>query len=340
MTNDTNSEHRAQAWAVLGAALVAIGGAGAGTLATVGASSHLWGDNAFLAGFAFACLLVILGMYVLVGEFIADLPLPLTRREREESRRRAQRRPIRVVMPKGRIPLRTARPIEVSEQEMRRIAASRTSHIGAAGVARMEMKPRKSAENQLAAAIRSGNVLRVRGQSESQLGYQWRDEIEAMVKTSAGELDASRFAHSGNLAHWLERLDELAQQVSAGTRTLTQSESWDAYVEAMTAFRAALGARLTEGEHLRIELFSHTLDVKEGRAKVTAWLRDVDDALAPVPRYRDVLRGAVSPSHMFATYEGITEEKSKVVWGLDERLQHLQPLLTVVAPYVEALRGD
>jgi hypothetical protein len=293
MTNDTNPEHRAQAWATLGA-----------------------------------------------GEFIADLPLPPTRHEREERRRRAQRRPARVIVPKGHIPLRTARPIGVSEEEVRRIAASRTSHVGVVGVARMELEPRKSAEGQLAAAIRSGNVLRVRGQSDSRLGFQWRDEVETLVKASAGELDASRFAHSGNIAHWLQCLDDLAQQVGAGTRTLVPSGSWDAYVQAMTAFRQALDACLTEGERLRAELFAHTLDVEAGKAKVAAWLQDVDDSLAPVPRYREVLRGAVSPASQWATYEGISEEESKTVWRLDERLQHLQPLLTVVAPYVEALRGE
>jgi hypothetical protein len=68
-------------------------------------------------------------------------------------------------------PLHTARSIEVSEQELRRIAACSSSHVGAVGVAQMELKPRKSAESQLAAAIGSGNVLRVRDQSESQLGY-------------------------------------------------------------------------------------------------------------------------------------------------------------------------
>jgi hypothetical protein len=170
MAKDTNSsEHRAQAWAAIGAALVAIGVAGGGTLATIGASSHLWGDDRFLAGFAFACLLVALGVYALVGEFIGGLPLPATRHERE--RRRAQRRPARRVVPKGRIPRRPARP-----------TAGRTPH----GPARLELKPHESAERQLAAAIRSGNVLRVRGDSQSQLGYQWRDEVEALVKASAG----------------------------------------------------------------------------------------------------------------------------------------------------------
>jgi hypothetical protein len=343
MANDADSEHRAQAWASLGATLAGIGGVGAGTLATVGAGSHLWGDDSFLAGFAFACLLVALGVYALVGEFIGGLPLPATRHEREERRRRAQRRPARVIVPKGRIPLHTPPPIEVSEGEIQRIAASRSSQLGfmpSPGAVRMELYPRKRAEGQLAAAIRSGNVLRVRGQTESQLGYQWRDEVEALVKASAGELDASRFAHSGNIAHLLQCLDDLAQQVGTGTKTLAPSEPWDAYVETMTAFRQALDAHLTEGESLRNKLFPPTLDVTEGEAKVTAWLKDVDDSLAPVPRYRDVLRGAISPAHMFATYEGISEEEGKVVWRLDERLQHLQPLLTLVAPYVEALRGE
>lgn len=340
MTNDTNSEHRAQAWAVIGGALVTIGGVGIGTLASVGASSHLWGDDVFLGGFAGACLLVTLGVYVLVGAFIVDLPLPPTRSEREDRRRRVQRQPARVIVSKGRIPLHTARSPEVGEAELQRIASSRTTHLGLAGVARVEMKPRKTAESQLAAAVRSGNVLRVRNQSDSPLSYQWRDEVEALVKESAGELDASRFTHSGDIVHWLRCLDELAQQVSAGTKMLRPSESWDAYVEGMMAFRQDLGAHLAEGERLRTELFSRALDLENGRTRVTAWRKDVDDALAPVPRYRDALRKAASPPHRFATYEGISQEESKVVWRLDEHLQYLQPLLTAIEPFVEALKGE
>ncbi len=89
MPNETNrSEHRAMAWAAIGGALVVIGGGGGGTLAAIGASSHLWGDHLFLAGFAFACLLTALGVYVLVAEFIGGMgplrfPLPATRQERE-----------------------------------------------------------------------------------------------------------------------------------------------------------------------------------------------------------------------------------------------------------------
>jgi hypothetical protein len=127
--------------------------------------------------------------------------------------------------------------------------------------------------------------------------------------------------------------------VSAGTRTLAPSDRWDAYVETMTAFQQALDLRLTEGERVRTELFSKLYGIEFNTAKVEVWLQSVDDSLSPLPRYRDILRGAVSPPYVFATYEGMSEEESKVVWWLDERLQHLQPLLTVIAPYVEALRG-
>ena len=85
-SDEQDSEHRAQAWAALGAALVGLGAVGAGTLATIGSGAHLWGDDVFLAGFAFACLLVALGVYALVGEFIGGLPLPPTRRERHDQR--------------------------------------------------------------------------------------------------------------------------------------------------------------------------------------------------------------------------------------------------------------
>ncbi len=72
--------------------MIAIGGGGGCALATVGAASHLWGDAAFLAGFAFACLLTALGVYVLIAEFIGGIgrikfPLPPTRHEREAKRR-------------------------------------------------------------------------------------------------------------------------------------------------------------------------------------------------------------------------------------------------------------
>lgn len=86
--------HRAEAWAAIGAALLLVGTAGAGTLVTVGAGSHLWGHEAFLAGFALACLLVALGAYALFAEFIGGLPLPPTRRERAERRGQAQAEPL------------------------------------------------------------------------------------------------------------------------------------------------------------------------------------------------------------------------------------------------------
>ena len=86
--------HRSEAWAAIGAALLVVGTAGAGTLATVGADSHLWGHEAFLAGFALSCLLVALGAYALFAEFIGGLPLPPTRRERVELRRQGQPEPL------------------------------------------------------------------------------------------------------------------------------------------------------------------------------------------------------------------------------------------------------
>jgi hypothetical protein len=84
------SEHRAMAWTAIGGALVAIGVPVGVGLAMWGATSHLWGDGFFLAGFIGACLLVALGVYVLVAEFIGGIgplsfPLPRTRHERAQA---------------------------------------------------------------------------------------------------------------------------------------------------------------------------------------------------------------------------------------------------------------
>lgn len=100
-TGPNPSEHRAMGWAAIGAALVGIGGVGGGTLATVGAGSHLWGDNAFLAGFAFACLVTAAGVYVLIAEFIGGLPLPPTRHEREARRSQAAQSKPPSLLPRG-----------------------------------------------------------------------------------------------------------------------------------------------------------------------------------------------------------------------------------------------
>jgi len=75
-------------WAAIGSALVAIGAPVGAGLALWGATSHLWGDDYFLAGFAASCGLTALGIYVLLAEFIGGIgplrfPLPPTRHERE-----------------------------------------------------------------------------------------------------------------------------------------------------------------------------------------------------------------------------------------------------------------
>jgi hypothetical protein len=78
-------------WAAIGGVLAGIGAPVGAALAVWGASSHLWGDDYFLAGFSLACLLTTVGVYVLVAEFIGEigplkLRLPRTRYEREAER--------------------------------------------------------------------------------------------------------------------------------------------------------------------------------------------------------------------------------------------------------------
>lgn len=86
-------------WAAIGGALVVIGASVGAALATWGAGSHLWGDDAFLAGFAAAAALTGLGVYALVGEFIGGLPLPPTRYERSRAApRQAEREDARALL--------------------------------------------------------------------------------------------------------------------------------------------------------------------------------------------------------------------------------------------------
>jgi hypothetical protein len=102
-------------WAAIGGTLSAIGAPSGVALAIWGASSHLWSDDYFLAGFAAACLLTAIGLYVLVAEFIGDLPLPLTRHEREARRRsQAQDGTTRTAS--------NERPVPLSDTDRRRIA--------------------------------------------------------------------------------------------------------------------------------------------------------------------------------------------------------------------------
>jgi hypothetical protein len=88
MATGASSEHRAMGWAAIGGALSAIGGAVGVALAVWGATTHLWNDDYFLAGFVIACFITALGIYVLLAEFIGGIgpikfPLPRTRLERE-----------------------------------------------------------------------------------------------------------------------------------------------------------------------------------------------------------------------------------------------------------------
>jgi hypothetical protein len=178
----------------------------------------------------------------------------------------------------------------------------------------------------------------VRNQADEPLGFAWRDEVEALVREAAGELDASRLTHSGNIAHWRDLLDDLARQAAEG-REFAPSKSWDAYVETMGKFKQDLDAELTEGERIRGELFTHVLDADQGDTTVRAWLRGVDNSFAPVPRLRQMLRNPY-PAGASATYEDLSEAESRNVWHVDLRLQELQPLLAAVAPYVQALKGE
>jgi len=64
------------AWGTLGSALLLLGGGVGGALGAVGANSHLWGDDIFLAGFALSCLIGAAGVYVLLAAFFGRLGLP------------------------------------------------------------------------------------------------------------------------------------------------------------------------------------------------------------------------------------------------------------------------
>jgi hypothetical protein len=93
-----SSEHRAMGWAAIGGTSAAIGAPCGVALAIWGASSHLWADDYFLAGVAFACLLTAIGVYVLIAEFIGGVgrvrfPLPPTRSEREAERHPSEESP-------------------------------------------------------------------------------------------------------------------------------------------------------------------------------------------------------------------------------------------------------
>jgi hypothetical protein len=123
----------------------------------------LWGDDYFLAGFTVACVLAALGVYVLVAEFIGGIgplkfPLPPTRHEREPKMQAS--RPARVYVPKGRIPLRTAPPTQVSEEEARRIAASSDPRFAGYRAFPAQKRNVQQETKRLVALYREGEQLR------------------------------------------------------------------------------------------------------------------------------------------------------------------------------------
>jgi hypothetical protein len=334
MSDAQNSEHRAQEWGTIGGVLFGAGLASLGALIQIGESSHLWSDDAFLVGLAFACLLAALGVYALLGAFVRALPLPATLREREERRHPAPRRPASspaptyVIVDAG--PPRWAKrprrpkppkPADPAEQAVLRAVAARR-------------KSRERATRQLVATVKSGNVLRVRGHGDGPLGVEWRDEVMAMVKQSAGERQASAFEGSQSIDHRLQCLRELARRLPG---SFAASESWDAYVDRMTTFRQALDALLAEGERLRTELSSKTLDAEPGAAKTEDWMHEVDESFEGLPLLRERLHSRLGEG--LRNSDGISEVESESVWRLSVHLEALQPLRTVVVPYVEALRG-
>jgi len=85
------------AWGTLGSALLLLGGGVGGALGAVGANSHLWGDDIFLAGFALSCLIGAAGVYVLLAAFFGRLgpvTLPLPRMKFEKGHARQGHHPV------------------------------------------------------------------------------------------------------------------------------------------------------------------------------------------------------------------------------------------------------
>jgi hypothetical protein len=351
MSNEANPDHRAIGWAAIGGTLAGIGAPSGVALAIWGASSHLWGDDYFLAGFAFACLLTTVGVYVLVAEFIGNvgpitLRLPPTRYERE-AKRPASEGGLRVVIPpRPAIPqsgevrpgnvyrrtmtyadtMRSQREAELSEQREREAQQ------------RQRDAAQARAEVQLATALRSGHVLRGRGHGQSALGLQWYSQVETLIKEMFGELEASRLNTRRGLEGWIKSLDDLAGL--AQSRRLTPSNGWDAYVERMAGFRQDLKTDVNEGEGMRGEVFSEArVDLKQTGAKVTSWLEKVDRTFSSVSELRG-LPSSDRPAGMQVVYTGLSEKASAVAWRLEHRLEELVPTLAVIEPYVQALKGE
>jgi hypothetical protein len=282
-------------------------------------------------------------VYVLVAEFIGEigplkLRLPATRYELEAKRQPS--RGARVLVPEGRIPLHTARTPEVSDDEAQRIAASTDPRFAQYRRMPEAKRTHARAEAQLAAAIRSGNCLRAGDYEKSPLGLWWYPRVEALVKVMVGELEASRLNSRRGLESWIAYLDDLASRLATSGQQLTPSDAWDSYVERVDGFRQDLGTDISEGEAMRGEVFDAAkLDRDNAEAKVNAWLECVQETFASVPELRGLPTSPYAPGLMMG-YEGLSQEQSVPVWRLYSRLDELGPVLDVIAPYVQALKGE
>lgn len=326
-------EHHAQEWGTIGAALFGIGVTGTGALVPLGFSARLWSDVGFLAALGFVCLLGALGLYALSAVFVLPLPLPPTLRERVERRRPTVRRavPVEIVFDHGARPTapRRRRPVDPDKEARRKYERTIQRALTAAH------ESQEHARRQLVASIKTGSILRRGGHADGAFGLDWREETEAMVRQSAGEGRAARLAESEQIEHWLTCLRDLGRSYPRGFRA---SESWDAYVERMTSFRARLGPLVAAGEHLRTELSDRHLDAEPGAARVDAWLRDVDEAFSSEFRLREALRTGLPTKG--TGHDGLTTDERASAWRVEPLLQRLQSLLPLVAQYVDALNGE
>ena len=105
---------------------MAIGATAGVGLAVWSATSHLWSDYYFLAGFALACALTVLGLYVLIAEFFGGIgpfrfPLPPTRHERE-ARKPDEQIPKPQLTRSGEPPLSSADRARIARETEQRIA--------------------------------------------------------------------------------------------------------------------------------------------------------------------------------------------------------------------------
>lgn len=209
------SEHRAMGWAAIGAALIAIGLAAAGTLAAY----NRWSNDVFLAAFALAWSFVAGGIYVLFAEFVVTyLPLPLTRREREASREQPPDAPP-AAEPAQEAPVAVSRD-EISLAE-RQFASARILAGGLTGPP--SRVPAAACEQELETLRVAGSGLPLSGDLPGRLGV-WSADCERWLGYRLDADEQQRFRNAGTdlpaageLEAKLDYLrDELWPKVRAG----------------------------------------------------------------------------------------------------------------------------